>query len=75
MPLAITGIGGGAVLPPNGGIFQLEVHSSQSQVTIQVSDDMVIWIDVGTLNIVDGKAYFVDGSAGAYAKRFYRLKP
>jgi hypothetical protein len=35
----------------------------------------VHWIDVGTFNIVDGKAYFVDGSAGANAKRFYRLKP
>ena len=75
IPLTITGIGGGPVLPPNGGIFQLEFHSSQSQVMIQVSDDMVHWIDVGTFNIIAGKTYFIDGSASANAKRFYRLKP
>ena len=39
------------------------------------TDLMVHWIDVGTFDIVDGKAYFVDGSAGANTKRFYRLKP
>ena len=75
IPFAITGIGGGPVQPPNSGIFQIEVHSSQPQVTVQVSDDMEHWIDVGTFDIVVGKAYFVDGSAGANTKRFYRLKP
>ena len=75
IPLAITGIGGGLVQPPNSGTFQVEVHSSQAQVTVQVSDDMVHWTDLNTVNIVNGKAVLLDGNAGAHTERFYRLKP
>jgi N-acetyl-beta-hexosaminidase len=75
LPFAITGIGGGGVLPPNSGVFQLELHSSAAQLVIQSSSDMVHWIDVGTLPVTDGKAYFIDGSAGANGQRFYRIKP
>jgi hypothetical protein len=70
-----TGVGGGPLQPPNNGQFQMEVHTTQAQVIVQASTNLVQWTDAATLNVVNGKAAFVDGNAGANANRFYRLKP
>ncbi len=75
IPLAITGIGGGPLQPPSSGIFEFEIHSSRAQETVQTSDDLVSWADAGTVSIVNSTGFFVDGSAGAKTKHFYRLKP
>jgi hypothetical protein len=70
-----TGVGGGALQPPINGQFKIEILSSQSQVTIQASDDLVNWTDVETVSMVNGQAVFTDPAAGAHAQRFYRPKP
>jgi hypothetical protein len=75
IPLAITGIAGGPLQPPSSGIFEFEIHSSRAQETVQTSDDLVNWADAGTVSILNSTGFFVDGSAGANAKHFYRLKP
>ena len=75
VPPAITGVGGGPILAPNTGIFQIEVHSSQPRITIQVSDDLVTWTNTPTLNVIGGSAYFTDPDVGKHSARYYRLKP
>jgi murein DD-endopeptidase MepM/ murein hydrolase activator NlpD len=74
-PPLFTGIGGGALLPPINGQFQFEVHSDKAQMTIQASDDLVNWIDIETVTLVNGTAPFADPNAGAHIRRYYRPKP
>jgi GH25 family lysozyme M1 (1,4-beta-N-acetylmuramidase) len=71
----ITGVGGGGLQPPSGGQFQFGVYSTQPQVIIQASEDLVNWADVQTVTTVNGTGTFNDPGAGAYTKRFYRPKP
>jgi uncharacterized repeat protein (TIGR03803 family) len=70
-----TGVGSGRLQPPSNGQFQFEVHSVEQQVTIQASDDMLGWTDVGIVNLVNGQAVFTDSNAGTHSNRFYRRKP
>ncbi|MCL4786054.1 MAG: peptidoglycan DD-metalloendopeptidase family protein [Verrucomicrobia bacterium] len=71
-----SGVGGGELKPPRDGQFQFEVASpNQQQVIIQASDDLVTWVDIGAVIIVNGKATFTDFSAGSHHARFYRAKP
>jgi N-acetyl-anhydromuramyl-L-alanine amidase AmpD len=58
------------------GQFKIHISTpSQQPVTVQASDDLLNWVDVGTANMLDGKSVFTDTDAGAHAKRFYRPKP
>jgi hypothetical protein len=71
-----NGVGGGALQPPSNGQFQLQIAApNQSQITVQVSDDLINWTDAQTLNVINGQASFSDPNAGLHAKRFYRSKP
>ncbi len=58
------------------GQFQIQVSTpSQQAITIQASDDLLNWIDVGVMNVNEGKSVFSDTDAGAHTKgRFYRPK-
>jgi len=72
----LTGVGGGALQPPAGGEFRFEILApAQQQVVIQASDDLINWIDVDTVTIVNAKAIFTDPNANAHSRRFYRSKP
>ncbi|HEY9173065.1 MAG TPA: peptidoglycan DD-metalloendopeptidase family protein [Verrucomicrobiae bacterium] len=76
MPILTGGGGGGLEPPSSSGQFRFEVTApNQLQVTVQASDDLAHWTDIGTSNIVNGKTTFTDPSAGAHTKRFYRPKP
>ncbi len=69
----LTGLGGGGVLPPINGQFQCEVSApSQRQVVIQGCEDLVNWVDLSPVVIVNGKGTFTD--ANAHQKMFYRPK-
>jgi hypothetical protein len=76
IPTVFTGIGGGPLQPPANGQFQMEVHSSEPQLTIQASSDLMEadWVDVATVNLANGTAIFTDTNAVSTIK-FYRLKP
>jgi hypothetical protein len=60
MPI-FTGGGGGGLQPPSNGQFRFEITApNQMQITVQASDDLVNWSDIGTSNIVNGKTMFTD---------------
>ncbi len=71
-----TGVGGGAIQAPNNGQFQCQIVApSQQQVFMRATEDMMNWVDVGSVIIVNGKGMFTDPNAGAHQIRFYSPKP
>jgi outer membrane protein assembly factor BamB len=58
---------------PNG-VFQCQVigQPSLGSVTLEASEDLVNWSSVGTVQLTDGAASYVDGDAPNYTHRFYR---
>ena len=70
----ITGTGGGGFQRPRNGLVELEVSApAQTQITVQVSDDLTNWTDLATVMVVNGKVSFSDSDAGLHARRFYRV--
>ena len=75
-PPSCIGIDGGKLQPPSNGQFQMGISAPRrQQVTVQASDDMINWVDIATVPIVQGQGAFTDTSAGAHNSRFYRAKP
>ena len=58
------------------GHFLAHVYAlGRQEVTVEASTDLVHWIDLATVLPAYGDAIVADTNAGAYCRRFYRLKP
>jgi lysozyme len=71
----LTGVGGGGVKPPQNGSFSFEIHTDKPQVTMQWSDDLVIWHDMGDVSADNHPTQFTDSNITGFPNKFYRIKP
>ncbi|MDC0325232.1 DUF5050 domain-containing protein [bacterium] len=58
---------------PNGSVRMLFSNPSLSQIQVEVSNDLVSWQRVGVIDLVDGKAEYVDSAESGAPIQFYRF--
>jgi GH25 family lysozyme M1 (1,4-beta-N-acetylmuramidase) len=72
---ALSGSNGGGAAANDGALSVLISALNRDQATMQISDDLVHWIDYQVVPLTHGIGTFTDKIESSVAGRFYRAKP